>query len=163
MLVSCKACRAKHDFSILEGVTKCPACGASGEELAPISESAETTSTPDQPYTVLLAEDDSDMRETYRTWLADIPSWEVREATDGTETLAMLGSSVDILVLDRHMPDVSGPEVVDRLEGTAFDGEILVVSAYEQDEHLSDADVAGYLTKPIREETFIELLEQIAP
>lgn len=112
------------------------------------------------PYTVLLAENDSKMRGIYRTWLADDLRWKVREAEDGAKVLETLDSEVNVLVLDRELPKISGSELVDRLPETQFDGSVLVVSGHEQDESLGKADVAGYLTKPFSKETFIESLEQ---
>ena len=114
-----------------------------------------------QSKTVLLADDDDAFRETLVIWLADEAEWSVREAADGVEALAELDESVDVLVLDRRMPELSGPEVVDRLDETAFDGDVVVLSAYEGDDYLNDGDVTTYLTKPIGREEFLEKLEEI--
>lgn len=112
------------------------------------------------PYTVLLAEDDAKMRGIYRSWLADDSRWSVREAEDGAEVLRDLDVEVDVLVLDRDLPEVSGPELVDQLPETRFNGLVLVVSGYEQDEFLRETDVAGYLTKPFSKAMFMESLEK---
>lgn len=110
--------------------------------------------------TVLLAEDDDAMRETMQRWLTNETQWDVMEASDGTETLNRLDDTVDALVLDRRMPGHSGPEIVDRLDETDFDGTVVVVSAYRADSHLGEDDVANYLTKPIDRETFLAQLRQ---
>lgn len=110
--------------------------------------------------TVLLADDDEEFRETLVIWLANEEGWSVREAVDGEDLLSKLDESVDVLVVDRKMPNLSGPEVVDRLDETAFDGDVFVLSAYEADEHLSGDDdrVTAYVTKPIKREEFLERL-----
>lgn len=113
--------------------------------------------TPSRDGTVLLADDDDGFRETVRIWLDG--EWDVLEATTGTETLEMLDASVDVLVLDRRMPELSGPEVFDRLEETEFDGTVVVVSAYNPDEHLRETDVASYLVKPVDREEVVDQLE----
>lgn len=111
--------------------------------------------------TVLLADDDEEFRETLVIWLANEAEWSVREAVDGEDLLSKLDESVDVLVVDRKMPNLSGPEVVDRLDETGFDGDVFVLSAYEADEHLNgdDDNVTAYITKPIRRGEFLELLE----
>ncbi|MDS0293699.1 response regulator transcription factor [Halogeometricum luteum] len=111
--------------------------------------------------TVLLADDDEAFRETLVIWLTGEEGWSVREAADGEDVLSKLDGSVDVLVLDRRMPNLSGPEVIDRLDETAFDGDVFVLSAYQADEHLNDDSdrIAAYVTKPVRREEFIERLE----
>ncbi|ELZ27082.1 response regulator receiver protein [Halogeometricum pallidum JCM 14848] len=111
--------------------------------------------------TVLLADDDEEFRETLVIWLASEEGWYVREAADGEDVLSKIDESVDVLVLDRRMPNLSGPEVIDRIDETEFDGDVFVLSAYEADEHLNgDGDrITAYITKPIRREEFLERLE----
>lgn len=110
--------------------------------------------------TVLIADDDDALRESFKIWIDD--SWTVLEATTGREALEQLDESVDVLVLDRKMPELSGPEVFERLDETSFNGRVIVVSAYKQDARLSESEVAEYVTKPLHKETLIELLEQAA-
>lgn len=109
--------------------------------------------------TVLVVDDDDQFRETVALWLAG-SGWEVLEAANGAEALELLDDSVDVLVLDRRMPELPGSEVVDRVEGASFDGRIVVVSAYEPDSYLDEDDVAEYITKPIKREQFLAQLRQ---
>jgi len=109
--------------------------------------------------TVLLTDDDDAFRETERTWLARDGHWETLEAADGEEALAALDASVDVLVLDQHMPAVSGPEVVARLDETTFEGDVVVVSASRLDDRLTRDDVvAATLDKPVDREAFVATL-----
>lgn len=112
---------------------------------------------------VVLADDDDAMRETFAIWLRDRGHWQVREASDGVEALDLLDGTVDVLVLDRQMPKLSGPEVVERLDDTHFDGTVVVTSAYEPDDHLDATDVDDYLTKPIDRAEFVDCLERSVP
>ncbi|MFC6989216.1 response regulator transcription factor [Haloplanus sp. GCM10025708] len=111
--------------------------------------------------TVLLVDDDEDFRETLALWMAD-ERWEIREAADGAEALEKLDGTVDILVLDRGMPTVSGPTVIERLDEQPFDGRVVVVSAFEPDADLNESMVADYLTKPIDRQGFLDVLERHA-
>lgn len=161
MLLVCGNCGTERDYSVLSGSVSCPECGAGEDALRPTSEVDTAGHDVDSPVTVLFAEDDDELRETYRLWLSPRDDWYVREAADGEEALAELDDSVDVLVLDRRMPELSGDEVVDALDDRGFDGDILVVSAHDEDAHLSGVDVAGYLTKPLRRETFLTALGRL--
>lgn len=110
--------------------------------------------------TVLVADDDDAFRETLLLWLADSP-WETQTASSGSEALSKLDDDIDAMVLDRRMPDLSGPEVIDRLADTAFEGSVIVLSAFEPDEHLGDDDATAYLTKPIDGDELIDALSAI--
>ncbi|SDX91405.1 response regulator transcription factor [Halopenitus persicus] len=116
--------------------------------------------TENETFTVLLADDDDAYRETLSIWLAD-DRWNVREATNGREAIEELDEEVDALVLDRRMPELSGPEVVHRLAAEGPDVPVLVLSAYRGDDHLSDDDVETYLTKPMGRSAFVEHLERV--
>lgn len=158
-LMICEACSTAQNFSILRSDATCQVCGAGEEFLVPISESDEAAAG-DRTNTVLLADDNDELRETFRLWLSG-DRWDCRSAADGEAALAAADADVDVLVLDRRMPNLAGAEVVERLTDTTFDGQILVVSAYEQDMHLNESDVAGYLTKPIRRQTFVDTLDRV--
>ncbi|WP_435066638.1 response regulator [Haloplanus sp. C73] len=119
--------------------------------------SRDSTATAD---TVLVADDDDAFRETLLLWLADSP-WETRTASSGSEALSKLDDDVDAMILDRRMPDLSGPEVIDRLDDTDFDGPVVVLSAFEPDDHLDDDDAAAYLTKPIDGDALVETLAEV--
>jgi CheY-like chemotaxis protein len=109
---------------------------------------------------VLLVDDDADFRKTMSIWLSDDSRWHVDEAANGEEALRKVDDDVDVLVLDREMPTLSGADVIDRLPETSFRGVVVVVSAYREDSALSTADVAAYLTKPITREEFVAELER---
>jgi CheY-like chemotaxis protein len=79
---------------------------------------------------------------------------------NGLEALDQLDRTVDILVLDRRLPRISGPEIVNRLSETSFDGEIIVISAYSPDGYLDECDVTRYITKPIMRDEFLRELRQ---
>lgn len=116
----------------------------------------ETAALPPEP-TVVLAEDDDELRSTLALWLRD-GSWAVREAPNGTAALEKVDAAVDALVLDRRMPELSGPAVVDRLGDTAFDGAVIAMSAYKPDSHLDETDVADYIIKPVDREELLTTL-----
>lgn len=82
--------------------------------------------------TILLADDQDDLRMLLRTMLRRAPhGWRVVEASDGTQALARARADViDAAVLDHRMPGVSGLDVARSLREGRFDGPIVVFSAY---------------------------------
>ena len=69
----------------------------------------------------------------------------------------------DVLVLDLHLPDLDGVEVLTRLGETAPEVRSLIVTASEQIDDLvaaMSAGAAGYLTKRATTEEILRLLAQ---
>lgn len=117
----------------------------------------EAESTESGGHTVLVVEDDEDLLGTYELWLADWEDVTVLTALDGEAALAAADDDVDALVLDRRLPALSGPEVLDRLGG---DRPVVVVSAYRPDAHVTEEDVAAYLVKPVTRDGFLDAVRR---
>ncbi|PSQ47878.1 DNA-binding protein [Halobacteriales archaeon SW_6_65_15] len=56
--------------------------------------------------TVLIVDDEKPITDAYAQWLED--DYTVRTAYSGSEALEKLDESVDVVLLDRRMPDLSG-------------------------------------------------------
>ncbi|WP_430504058.1 response regulator transcription factor [Haloparvum sp. PAK95] len=125
---------------------------------------ADSTADATEPtdVTVLVAEDDEAFRETIGRWSAVRDDWDVRTVPNGRSALEAVDEAVDLLVIDRRMPGLSGAELVQQLEDTSFDGDVLVVSAYEADDDLSERDVDGYVTKPVSRQAYVDALRWLA-
>ncbi|WP_423750701.1 response regulator transcription factor [Salinirarus marinus] len=126
---------------------------------APPSES-DTARQELQQVTVVLADDDEDFRETLCLWLMNEDIYETNDVRNGEKAIEKLDETIDILVLDRQMPKLSGSEVVERLDKTSFDGAVIVISANKPDSNLCENDVTDYLTKPIDRATFTDTMRQ---
>jgi DNA-binding response OmpR family regulator len=108
---------------------------------------------------VLVAEDERDLSDLYRTWLAQ--SYRVRTAHNGRAALDELDDEVDIVLLDRRMPDLSGDEVLDRIRGRGLDCRIAMVTAVEPDTDIVDMSFDDYLVKPVSEEELVRTVENL--
>jgi DNA-binding response OmpR family regulator len=71
-------------------------------------------SHPAQP-TILYAEDEPDVRLSF-AWLLSLDGFTVREAATGAEALRLAAEGPDLILLDVHLPDLSGLEVCRRLK-----------------------------------------------
>ena len=80
----------------------------------------------------------------------------------GEEALAFLrGSSVDVLLLDLHMPAISGIETLLALKKRPRPPQIIILSSFEPDEEICravEAGAAGYLRK---DSSCSEILEAV--
>ena len=108
---------------------------------------------------VLVVEDERDLSDLYRTWLAE--SYRVRTAEDGRAALDELDDEVDVVLLDRRMPDLSGDEVLDRIRERGFDCRVAMVTAVEPDTDIVDMAFDDYLVKPVSEEELVRMVENL--
>lgn len=104
--------------------------------------------------TVLVVDDDSDLRSLYRCWLAE--SFEVRTAADGVEAIERLDETVDVVVLDREMPRKDGVAVAREIDRREFDPGVVMISGVEPGVELLDLSVDDYLQKPATRELVLE-------
>jgi two-component system, LytTR family, response regulator len=108
----------------------------------------------------LIADDEPLARERIRMLLADEPEFEiVAESTNGTEALRSIQKlAPDLVFLDVQMPELSGFEVVDRLDPARIPV-LIFVTAYDQ-YALKAFEVCAldYLLKPFDRERFTRAL-----
>ncbi|MFW6435023.1 MAG: response regulator [Halovenus sp.] len=108
---------------------------------------------------VLVAEDEDDVAEGYELWLGS--RYEVRRAADGQEALEMVDDTVDVVLLDRMMPEWSGKEVLREIRERGIDCRIAMVTAVEPDFDVIEMGFDAYVTKPPEREDLIETIEQL--
>lgn len=108
--------------------------------------------------TVLVVEDDSDLAQTYGFWFSHLDDTTAIVVQQGSEALQHDLDAVDVITLDRGLPDIAGPDLLDRLDA---DIPVIVISAYEPDSRLSRDDVAAYLTKPVDKAALFDAFEAV--
>ncbi|KAA9399538.1 response regulator [Haloarcula sp. CBA1130] len=113
---------------------------------------------------VLVVEDEPDVAESYQLWLSD--DYEVRVTDSGAAALDALGPDVDVVLLDRMMPGLSGAEVLAEIHASDFDPYVAMVTAVDPDFDILEMGFDAYITKPpsreTLQETVAELLERDA-
>jgi CheY-like chemotaxis protein len=94
---------------------------------------------------VLIVDDERPVREMLREFLT-IQGYEVSTAATGTEALdAGPGFQPDVILLDRKMPGLSGPEVLDALRRAGVGAPVILISGTEATRREGFFDV---LSKP---------------
>ncbi|PSQ08281.1 DNA-binding protein [Halobacteriales archaeon QS_5_70_15] len=107
--------------------------------------------------TVLIVEDETPLVDIYARWLGE--EYHVRTAQNGDAALERLDEEVDVVLLDRLMPGMSGDEVLDEIEGIGLSPRVAMATAVEPDFDIVRMGFDDYLTKPIDRG---ELLETVA-
>jgi len=96
--------------------------------------------------TVLIVEDDEDVAETFRGWL---DGYETHVALRGSEALELLEDvDIDVVMLDRLMPGMSGEDVLEEIRGMDTDPRVVMVTAVEPDFDIIGMGFDDYVTKP---------------
>lgn len=100
---------------------------------------------------VLIVDDEREVADAYALRLKGLSG--VETMYDGENALEFIEAEpVDILLLDRHMPGLSGDEVLDELTDRDFDGRIIMVTAIDPGFDVLDMPFDDYLCKPLNRE-----------
>ncbi|PSQ21953.1 hypothetical protein BRD04_05540 [Halobacteriales archaeon QS_9_67_17] len=78
--------------------------------------------------------------------------YEVRTAGDGAAALKAYDPDVDVVLLDRMMPELSGDEVLKRLRERGAECGVAMVTAVDPDVDIVDMPFDDYVTKPVARE-----------
>lgn len=109
--------------------------------------------------TVLVVDDDREVREFYGDALAE--RYAVRLAADGAEALDRLDESVGVVLLDRRMPGPGGYDVVAAIRDRDVDVCVVLVTAVPVDLDVVDVECDDYLTKPVSAETLRDAVDRM--
>jgi DNA-binding response OmpR family regulator len=113
--------------------------------------------TEDPEATVLAVDDEPDLAELYRVYLD--PEYDVRIATGGEEAIEAMDDAVDVVLLDRRMPSMSGHEVLDEIRDEGYDARVAMLTAVEPDVDIVEMPFDDYKTKPVTKEDLVTLVE----
>ena len=107
--------------------------------------------------TVLVVDDEPDLAELYRVYLSS--DYEVRVATSGEEALERMDDAVDVVLLDRRMPEMSGTEVLTELRSEGYDARVAMLTAVEPAGDIVEMPFDDYKTKPVTKADLVTLVQ----
>lgn len=115
----------------------------------------------------LVVDDSATMRRIVVNSLQRIGFNETVEAADGVEALAKFDDSIDFVITDWNMPNMSGTELTKALRsGAGKDVPVLMVTARSvRDDILvaMEAGVNNYIVKPFTPQVLKEKIDAILP
>ncbi|GKZ14100.1 HalX domain-containing protein [Haladaptatus paucihalophilus DX253] len=110
---------------------------------------------------VLIVDDEVEVTTLYEEWLA---AHRTHVAHDGQEALTVLdrrGEEIDVVLLDRKMPTLSGSKVLERIRAQAYDCRVAMITAVAPDYDIIDMSFDEYITKPVDGDTIRRTVEAL--
>lgn len=114
---------------------------------------------PPEPATVLVVDDERDVADAYAAQLEE--EFLVVTAYGGQEALDRIDASVDVVLLDRRMPDLSGDEVLERIQKRGLDVRVAMVTAVDPGFDIIEMPFDEYVIKPVSRADLIETVERL--
>ena len=115
-------------------------------------------------FTILIAEDNADMRELFCTVLSD-NGYRCIAASDGMEALKIMDREyVDLIVADIMMPNIDGYELIRALRNAGMELPVLIVTAKDQFDDLKMGFRLGaddYMIKPVNVKELVLRVEAL--
>jgi len=109
--------------------------------------------------TVLIVEDQRGLAEAYQTVVAT--AYETRLATSGPDALDVIDESVDVVLLDRRMPGMSGDEVLVEFDDRGYTAMVAMITAVEPAVDIVELPFDEYVTKPIDNDELLALIDTL--
>jgi len=111
------------------------------------------------PVTVLVVDDERDVADAYAAQLES--EYIMMTAYGGQEALDTLDASVDVALLDRRMPGLSGDEVLETVRERELDVRVAMVTAVDPDFDIIEMPFDDYVIKPVSRDDLLETIERL--
>jgi len=108
--------------------------------------------------TVLVVDDEQDVADVYALRLRG--RFDTRIAYGGREALRTVDEEVDVVLLDRRMPVVSGDEVLEEIRDRELGCAVVMVTAVTPGMDVLEMSFDDYLCKPIDRDTLVDTIEK---
>jgi len=109
--------------------------------------------------TVLIVDDEPDVTDAYAAQLRE--QYEVTTAYSGQAALDALGPAIDVVLLDRRMPDISGDDILERIRESDLQARVAMVTAVDPDFDIIDMPFDDYVVKPVSRADLYETIERL--
>lgn len=113
----------------------------------------------DEGARVLVVDDDEALTDVYAAWLSG--RYDVETATDGETALNNLGRDVDVVLLDRRMPGLSGEEVLDRIRRAEYNCRVAMVTGVRPNTDVIELGFDEYLLKPVDRDELRDVVDAL--
>jgi CheY-like chemotaxis protein len=110
--------------------------------------------------TVLVVDNREQLVDVYAAYLEDA-GYTVRMAYNGREGLEVFDADVDVVLLDRRMPEMSGDEMLAEIRTRPDWCRVVMVTSQDPDLEVAELAFDEYLTKPVDEAELLSTMEQM--
>ncbi|MFD1585743.1 response regulator [Halorientalis brevis] len=112
----------------------------------------------DSEATLLVVDDEKEVADVYALKLER--EYTVRVAYGGEEALEKVDDEVDVVLLDRRMPDKSGDDVLEEIRERELDCRVIMITAVDPDFDIIEMPFDDYLCKPVESDDLLGAVEQ---
>ncbi|WP_255149428.1 HalX domain-containing protein [Halorarius halobius] len=109
--------------------------------------------------TVLVVDDEQGIVEGHAASLDG--EYAVRTALDGHEAIEQLDADVDVVLLDRRMPELSGEEVLAHIRERDLDCRVAMLTGVEPDVDIVEMGFDDYVRKPVGRSELFDVVERL--
>ncbi|MXR53153.1 response regulator [Halovenus sp. WSH3] len=109
--------------------------------------------------TVLIVEDQEGLAEAYEAVVE--MEYDARVATSGEQALERVDDGVDVVLLDRRMPGMSGDQVLAEFVERGIAAKVAMLTAVEPDTDIVEMACDDYVTKPIDNDELLGLVDTL--
>ena len=113
----------------------------------------------DEGARVLVVDDDEALTDVYAAWLSG--QYEVDTATTGEVALETLDEAVDVVLIDRRMPGLSGEEVLDRIRSAEYTCRVAMVTGVRPNTDVLELGFDEYLIKPVDKDDLTNVVDTL--
>lgn len=108
---------------------------------------------------VLVVDDEPDVADAYAAQLET--EFDVSVAYGGQEALDMMDGSVDVVLLDRRMPGISGDEVLAKMQERDLNIRVAMVTAVDPDFDIIAMPFDDYIIKPVSRDELLDTIDRL--
>ena len=108
---------------------------------------------------VLVVDDEKGLADLYGNWLED--HYTVNTVYSGSDALGTLTQHIDVVLLDRRMPDMSGDEVLTEIRRRDLPCKVAMVTAVEPDFDVIGMGFDDYIKKPVSEDQLRDVVDSL--
>jgi len=112
-----------------------------------------------EPATILVVDDEPDVADAYAAQLQD--EFIVSTAYGGQEALDKIDDAVDVVLLDRRMPGISGDEVLAKIRDRELRIRVAMVTAVDPDFDIIEMPFDDYVIKPVSRDDLFETINRL--
>jgi DNA-binding response OmpR family regulator len=108
--------------------------------------------------TVLVVDDETEVADVYALRLRN--QYETETAYGGAAALERLDDDIDVVLLDRRMPDIGGDEVLEEIRDRDISTRVIMITAVDPDFDIIEMEFDDYLCKPVEKSDLVAAIEQ---
>jgi len=108
--------------------------------------------------TVLVVDDEKELADAYALRLRE--EYDVRTSYGGEDALETVDADVDVVLLDRRMPEVSGDEVLEAIRDRGLPCRVIMLTAIDPEFDIIGMPFDDYLCKPLDDPDLVSAIDQ---